>query len=199
MKFTKSFLAAAIAMLGMTAVAEVLPAPQTTGGVPLMDAVASRKSSRDIDPAQLVTKQELSNILWAAWGLTHDGKHTVGTAMNRQELTVYVITATGISRYNPESNTLTTIVKGDYRADAGSQEFAQQAPVNVVFVVDTQKQKSVEYQGYTVGAASQNVYLYCASVGLKTVVRGMFDHDKLPKVLSLGENERVVLVQTVGR
>lgn len=199
MKFTKSFLAAAIAMLGMTAVAEVLPAPQTTGGMPLMDAVASRKSSRDIDPAQLVTKQELSNILWAAWGLTHDGKHTVGTAMNRQELTVYVITATEISRYNPESNTLTTIVKGDYRADAGSQEFAQQAPVNVVFVVDTQKQKSVEYQGYTVGAASQNVYLYCASVGLKTVVRGMFDHDKLPKVLSLGENERVVLVQTVGR
>lgn len=199
MKFTKSYLAAAIAMLGMTAVAEVLPAPQTTGGMPLMDAVASRKSSRDIDPAQLVTKQELSNILWAAWGLTHDGKHTVGTAMNRQELTVYVITATEISRYNPESNTLTTIVKGDYRADAGSQEFAQQAPVNVVFVVDTQKQKSVEYQGYTVGAASQNVYLYCASVGLKTVVRGMFDHDKLPKVLSLGENERVVLVQTVGR
>ena len=199
MKFTKSYLAAAIAMLGMTAVAEVLPAPQTTGGMPLMDAVASRKSSRDIDPAQLVTKQELSNILWAAWGLTHDGKHTVGTAMNRQELTVYVITATEISRYNPESNTLTTIDKGDYRADAGSQEFAQQAPVNVVFVVDTQKQKSVEYQGYTVGAASQNVYLYCASVGLKTVVRGMFDHDKLPKVLSLGENERVVLVQTVGR
>ena len=199
MKFTKSYLAAAIAVLGMTAVAEVLPAPQTTGGMPLMDAVASRKSSRDIDPAQLVTKQELSNILWAAWGLTHDGKHTVGTAMNRQELTVYVITATEISRYNPESNTLTTIVKGDYRADAGSQEFAQQAPVNVVFVVDTQKQKSVEYQGYTVGAASQNVYLYCASVGLKTVVRGMFDHDKLPKVLSLGENERVVLVQTVGR
>lgn len=199
MKFTKSILAAVVAALSITAAAEVLPAPQTTGGMPLMDAVSNRKSSRDIDPNQVVTKQELSNMLWAAWGLTHDGKHTVGTAMNRQELTVYVITPTEISRYNPEANTLTTVVKGDFRADAGSQEFAQKAPVNIVFVVDTQKQKSVEYQGYTVGAASQNVYLYCASVGLKTVVRGMFDHDKLPKVLNLGEDERVVLVQTVGR
>ena len=199
MKLSKYILAAAIIMSGLCATAEVLPAPQVTGGMPVMDAMNKRMSSRDIDPDQAVTKQDLSNMLWAAWGITHDGKHTVGTAMNRQELTVYVITPTEISRYNPEANTLTTVVKGDFRADAGSQEFAQKAPVNIVFVVDTQKQKSVEYQGYTVGAASQNVYLYCASVGLKTVVRGMFDHDKLPKVLNLGEDERVVLVQTVGR
>lgn len=198
MKLCKYILAAAISVSGLCATAEVLPAPQVTGGMPLMDAMAQRLSSRDIDSEQPVTKQDISNLCWAAWGLTHNGKHTVGTAMNRQELSVYVITATEISRYNPEANTLTTIAKGDFRQDMGSQEFAQKAPVNIAFVVDTEKQKSVEYQGYTVGAASQNVYLYCASAGLKTVVRGMFDHDKLPQLLKLGQNERVVLVQTVG-
>lgn len=198
MKLCKYILAAAISVSGLCATAEVLPAPQVTGGMPLMDAMAQRLSSRDIDSEQPVTKQDISNLCWAAWGLTHNGKHTVGTAMNRQELSVYVITATEISRYNPEANTLTTVAKGDFRQDMGSQEFAQKAPVNIAFVVDTEKQKSVEYQGYTVGAASQNVYLYCASAGLKTVVRGMFDHDKLPQLLKLGQNERVVLVQTVG-
>lgn len=198
MKLKKYIMAAAISVSGLCASGEVLPDPQVSGGMPIMDAMAQRLSSRDIDSEQPVTKQDISNICWAAWGLTHDGKHTVGTAMNRQELTVYVITATEISRYNPEANTLTTIAKGDFRKEAGQQEFAQKAPVNIAFVVDTDKQKSVEYQGYTVGAASQNVYLYCASAGLKTVVRGMFDHEQLPKVMKLAANERVILVQTVG-
>lgn len=195
----KFILSAVVATSAMTGWGEVLPAPQTTGGMPVMEAMAKRQSSRDVDASSIVTKQELSNVLWAAWGLTHDGKHTVGTAMNRQELTVYVITATEISRYNPESNTLTVVATGDFRDKAGQQEFARTAPVNIAFVVDTEKQKSVEYQGYTVGAASQNVYLYCAAAGLKTVVRGMFDHEALPKVLNLGSNERVILVQTIGR
>lgn len=198
MKLNKCIAVALMAAMGLGATAEVLPAPQTVGGKPIMEAMAARKSSRDIDSQEAVTKQDLSNMLWSAWGITHEGKHTVGTAMNRQELTVYVITATEISRYNPESNTLTTIVRGDYREAAGSQDFAQKAPVNIAFVVNTEKQKSPEYQGYTVGAASQNVYLYCASAGLKTVVRGMFDHDKLQQILKLGNDERVVLVQTVG-
>lgn len=198
MKLCKYILAAAISVSGMCATAEVLPAPQVTGGMPVMDAMNKRMSSRDIDPDQAVTKQDLSNMLWAAWGITHDGKHTVGTAMNRQELTVYVITPTEVSRYNPEDGTLTVVVKGDFREVAGQQEFAKQAPINLAFVVDTDKQKSAEYQGYTVGAASQNVYLYCAANGLKTVVRGMFDHDKLPQVMQLPSNEHVVLVQSVG-
>lgn len=199
MKFSKSILAATLAVSNLVMVAEVLPAPQTTGGMPLMDAISLRQSSRDIDGETTVTKQELSNIMWAAWGITHDDKHTVGTAMNRQELTIYVITPTEVSKYNPEAGTLTTVSKGDFREMAGSQDFAKNAQINIAFVVDTEKQKNAQYQGYTVGAASQNVYLYCAACGLKTVVRGMFDHEALPKVLKLSDNERVVLVQTVGR
>ena len=179
--------------------AEELPAPQTTGGKPLMQMMKERKSSRDYKENQVVSKQDLSNMLWAAWGITHDGKRTIATAMNRQELVLYIVTPTEVSRYNPEANTLTVINTGDYRKFAGMQDFAFIAPINIVLAVDTKKQDKVEFQAYTAGAASQNIYLYCAQAGLKTVVRAGFDRDNLPQVLKLPSNERILFVQTVGK
>lgn len=178
--------------------AEVLPAPQTTGGKPMMQMMKERMTQRDIDPSQAVSKQDLSNILWAAWGITHDGKHTVATAMNRQELVLYVVTPTEVSRYNPEAHTLTVVNEGDFREAAGSQDFARTAPLNIVLAVDTAKQDKVEFQAYTAGAASQNIYLYCAQAGLKSVLRAMFDRVELPKALKLPANERILFVQTIG-
>ena len=163
-----------------------------------MQAMAERKSIREYDLSKPVTKQELSNMLWAAWGITHDGKHTIATAMNRQELSLYVITERNISRYNPEDNSLTVVNTGDFRELAGRQDFAKAAPVNIVLVVDTAKQERLEFQAYTAGAASQNIYLYCASAGLKSVVRAMFNHDALPEALKLGPNEKILFVQTVA-
>ena len=180
--------------------ARQLPEPQTTGGKPLMEAIAERHSSRDIDPASQVTSQELSNMLWAAWGITHDGgKRTVATALNRQELKLYVITAGEIELYDAASNILATVATGDYRHLAGKQDFAKGAPVNIAFVADGAKQDRAEFQAYAAGAASQDVYLYCAQAGLKTVVRASFDADALGKAMKLGPSERVLLVQTVGR
>ena len=191
-----------MAILLTTAVAaqaQVLPLPQTNGGMPLMQAMQERKSSRDIDPNSTITNQELSNMLWAAWGITHGDKHTVGTAMNRQELILYVITPQAISRYNPKANTLTRIVEGDFREFVGRQDFAQTAPLNIALVVDTEKQDIVEFQAYSAAAASQNIYLYCASVGLKTVVRAAFGQEKLAEAMKLPANEKIMFLQTVGR
>ncbi len=179
--------------------AEVLPTPQTTGGKPLMQVMSERRSSRDYQENQTVSKQDLSNMLWAAWGITHDGKRTVATAMNRQEMSLYVVTPTEVSRYNPDANTLTVVNTGDFRKYVTMQDFAAIAPINIVMVVDTSKQEKPEFQGYTVGAASQNIYLYCAQAGLKTVVRAGFDRDNLPQILKLSANERIMLVQTVGK
>lgn len=179
--------------------AEVLPEPQTTGGMPLMQVMNERKSSRDYQENQTVTKQDLSNMLWAAWGITHDGKRTIATAMNRQELVLYVVTPTEVSRYNPEANTLTVVNTGDFRKYSTMQDFAAIAPINIVLVVDTSKQSKPEFQGYTAGAASQNIYLYCAQAGLKSVVRAGFDAENLPQVLKLSSNERIMFVQTVGK
>lgn len=196
----KLFILAIISiMASVTINAEVLPTPNTTGGKPLMQVMNERKSSRDYQPGQTISKQDLSNMLWAAWGVTHDGKHTIATAMNRQELILYVVTPTEVSRYNPEANTLTTVNTGDFRKYSTMQDFAAIAPINIVLVVDTSKQERGEFQGYTAGAASQNIYLYCAQAGLKSVVRAGFDRENLPKALKLSSNERILFVQTVGK
>ena len=196
----KLFILAIISiMASFTINAEVLPTPNTTGGKPLMQVMNERKSSRDYQPGQAISKQDLSNMLWAAWGVTHDGKQTIATAMNRQELILYVVTPTEVSRYNPEANTLTTVNTGDFRKYSTMQDFATIAPINIVLVVDTSKQERGEFQGYTAGAASQNIYLYCAQAGLKSVVRAGFDRENLPKALKLSANERILFVQTVGK
>lgn len=196
----KLFILAIISLMASVTInAEVLPQPNTTGGKPLMQVMNQRASSRDYKQGMTVSKQDLSNMLWAAWGITHDGKHTVATAMNRQELILYVVTPTEVSRYNPEANTLTTVNTGDFRKFSTMQDFAAIAPINIVLVVDTSKQERPEFQGYTAGAASQNIYLYCAQAGLKSVVRAGFDRENLPKALKLSANERILFVQTVGK
>ena len=198
-KFKQILMSATMIMASMTCAAEVLPQPMTTGGKPLMQVMNERTSSRDINPSSSVSKQDLSNMLWAAWGITHDGKRTIATAMNKQELVLYVVTATEVSRYNPADNTLTTVASGDFRKMASRQDFAESAPINILLAVDTQKQPREEFQAYTVGAASQNIYLYCAQAGLKTVVRAGFDRENLPKAIKLPANEKIIFVQTVGK
>ncbi len=198
-KIAKLIMATMMIATSCTLSAEVLPAPQTAGGMPLMQAMQERKSMRDIDPASTVTKQDLSNMLWAAWGITHEGKRTIATAMNRQELILYVITPTEISRYSAEDNTLTVVNTGDFRDIQARQDWAKTAPINIALVVNTDKQKKDEFQNYTAGAASHAIYLYCASVGLKTTVRAMLDNDEVERAMKLGDDERLLYIQTVGR
>lgn len=195
----KYILSALIATIAMTLNSEVLPKPNTEGGMPLMESIAQRKSHRDMSANGTVSKQQLSDMLWAAWGITHEGKRTVATAMNRQELSIYVVTPEGASLYDAAANTLEKVTDADLRPLAGMQKFATDCPLNIVFVTDTDLQPDATMQGYAAGAASQNVYLYCASQGLKTVVRASFARDELHKALQLPANKRVVFVQTVGK
>ena len=195
----KYILSALIATIAMTLNSEVLPKPNTEGGMPLMESIAQRKSHRDMSANGTVSKQQLSDMLWAAWGITHEGKRTVATAMNRQELSIYVVTPEGTSLYDAAANTLEKVTDADLRPLAGMQKFATDCPLNIVFVTDTDLQPDATMQGYAAGAASQNVYLYCASQGLKTVVRASFARDELHKALQLPANKRVIFVQTVGK
>lgn len=200
MKITNLIMASILFATSGLASAEILPEPQTMGGQPLMKVMNERKSSRDIDPQSTVTKQDLSNMLWAAWGITHDGKRTIGTAMNRQELEIYVITATEISKYSAEDNTLIVVNTGDFRDISAMQDFAKTAPINIVLVGNNEKQKMAEFQHYAAGAASQNIYLYCAQAGLKTVVRAGCDREKLAQAMKLDPAKfNILYVQTVGK
>ena len=173
-----------------------LPAPQKTGGKPLMDAINDRKSTREFSEKEL-DQQTLSNLLWVAYGFNRENMRVVPSANNKQEFAVYVILKTGAYLYDTNENKLILKEAGDFRVKAGKQEYVHTAPVNLIYVADLNK-SSREMAGADCGFISQNVYLYCASEDLGTVVRGYFDKDELHTLLKLGEKEEVILTQTVG-
>lgn len=175
-----------------------LPEPQRTGGMPLMEALANRKSTRQFDTDKRLSDQQLSDLLWAACGYNREDKLTIPTAMNRQEVSIYAITPEGAYLYDNKENRLVEVNSRDIRKLAGQQEFAQTAPLNIAIVSDKSKMPNDIYAGTDAGAAMQNIYLWCASNGIGTVTRGSFDGEALAKALGLDTDKRIILVQTVG-
>lgn len=182
-----------------------LPPPRMEGGMPLMAALKARQSSRAFSP-QSLSDQMLSDLLWAAIGINRPdtGKRTAPSARNWQEVDVFAVTENGAYLYDAKSNVLRTVAGGDLRKLAGAQEFVGTAPLNLVFVADSAKmtgsspEDQALYAGADVGFICQNVYLFCASEGLATVVRGMVDREALAKALDLPDNKKIILAQTVG-
>jgi len=183
----------------------VLPAPDTQGGMPLMQALSQRSTSRSFTDKE-IPPQVLSDLLWAATGINRpdSGKRTAPTARNLQEIDVYVATAQGLYLYDPKEHALLTVLADDIRAATGSQDFVAGAPVNLVYVVDYKRMGDAPeeikkfYAATDTGFISQNVYLYCASAGLATVVRGLVDREILAKAMGLRPDQAVILAQTVG-
>ena len=181
-----------------------LPKPQTDGGKPLMAALKDRKSSRQFSSEKL-PPQVLSNLLWAANGINRpDGKRTAPTARNKQEIDVYVALEEGLYLYDAKANTLVPLLAQDIRGATGLQPFVKDAPVNLVFVADYSKMGDMPadqkdfYAATDTGYISQNVYLYCASEGLATVVRGMVDKPACQAAMKLRADQKIILAQTVG-
>jgi nitroreductase len=177
-----------------------LPKPQTEGGKPLMQALSQRRSGREFSSEKLPA-QVLSNLLWAAWGVNRpDGHRTAPSAMNWQEIDVFVALADGLYLYNAKAHQLDPVLKEDLRAATGTQPFVGQAPLNLVYVADQARQgRADDSMAFAAtGFISQNVYLYCASEGLTTVVRGLVDRVALSKAMKLRPNQKITLAQTVG-
>lgn len=182
-----------------------LPKPQMDGGKPLMQALKERKSTRSFAPDKLPI-QTLGNLLWAAFGVNRPdtGQRTAPSAMNRQEIDIYVATADGLFLYDPKGNTLQPVLTNDVRAATGVQPFVKEAPVDLVYVADyarTGRETDSErdfYAAADTGFIGQNVYLFCASEGLATVVRGSVDRTALAKVMKLRPEQKIILAQTVG-
>ncbi|MDR1225389.1 MAG: SagB/ThcOx family dehydrogenase [Prevotellaceae bacterium] len=174
-----------------------LPAPQKTGGMPLMAALSARQTNREFS-AKALDSQALSNLLWAAWGFNRADRRTAPSAMNKQEYLVYVTLPTGAYLYNAKDNVLKQVVNKDIRALAGKQDFVATAPLNLVYAYDKTLMGDPKLAYVDCGFISQNVYLYCASAGLNTVVRAYVDIEELSKALGLDSSKEVVLSQTVG-
>jgi nitroreductase len=174
-------------------------------GTPLMQALKDRKSSRAFSK-QMLPNQVLSNMLWAAFGANRpeSGRRTAPSARNWQEIDIYVATTDGVSLYDAEAHALIPVLAEDIRALTGQQPFVQEAPVNLVYVADfsrmgdAEKDVKVFLSAADTGFVSQNVYLYCASEGLATVVRGLIDRPALEQAMKLRPEQKVTLSQSVG-
>lgn len=183
-----------------------LPSANTTGGLPLMQALAQRQSLREFDPSPL-PEQALSDLLWAAAGINRTalGGRTAPSAMNAQEVDVYAALPTGLYRYAVMTHTLHLVSATDVRRVTGYQDFVDDAPLDLVFVADHARMKLVpaaqreSFASVAAGAMAQNVYLYCASAGLATVIRAWIDRAALAQALGLNNDQQVLLSQTVGR
>ena len=181
-----------------------LPAPRKDGGRPLMQVLQDRQSQREFrrEPLPLPI---LSTLLWAAFGINRpDGHRTAPSASNRQEIDIYVAMPEGLYLYEPTSHGLKLIVAEDLRGATGTQAFAAEAAIDLVFVADQSKMSAgsgddrLLYAGADTGFISQNVYLYCASEGLATVVRGSVDRPVLGRRMQLRPDQRIILAQSVG-
>jgi nitroreductase len=181
-----------------------LSPPQTGGGRPLMQALKERKTTREFSTDRL-PPQMLSDLLWAGFGINRPeiDHRTAPSAMNSQEIDIYVALAEGLYVYEAKSHQLQPVGTGDYRAKTGSQPFVTNAPVALIFVADLARLSKAKpndrefYAAIDTGFISQNVYLFCASEGLATVVHET-DRERLGQALKLRPNQKVILAQAVG-
>ena len=180
-----------------------LPKPQTDIGRPLMQVLRDRSSAREFS-TQKLPAQVLSNLIWAAFGVNRpDGKRTAPSAMNWEETDIYVATAEGLYVYDAKVHQLNPVFRDDVRAQTGTQSFVKEAPLNLVYVADLSRtgRNSMDrdlYVAADTGFIAQNVYLFCASEGLVTVVRGSIDRPTLSKAMRLRADQRIILAQSVG-
>ncbi len=181
-----------------------LPAPNIQGGKPIMEVLKARKTTREFSNKP-VPLQTLSDLLWSGFGVNRpDSKgRTAPSAMNSQEIDIYIAMESGLYLYDPFKNTLEIIIPQDIRAITGKQEFVKEAPINLIYVADFVRAEKFKdrkefYTACDTGFISQNVYLYCASSGLATVVRGWFDEEALSLTMKLKPTQKIILTQTVG-
>lgn len=165
-----------------------LVAPQKTGGKPLMEALDLRKSNRNISD-QALSEQELSNLLWAAFGANRDdGRRTVPTARNKQNVKVYVVLKTGIWEYDGIKHILTLVKAGDVTSKFGS-------PLTLVYVAP---EEPADVSGMHVGSIYQNVGLYCASADLACIVKTT-KREALADIIDLPEGYKTYVIELVGK
>jgi len=174
-----------------------LPKPQMTGGMPLMQALSARKTTRAFMDKPL-PPQTLSNLLWAAFGVnrTRDAKPGLGrtapSARNTQDITLEVALADGVYLYDAEKNELRPVIAGDVRGTISPAPAAHSA-ATILYVAPVRD----DYAQVDVGFIGQNVYLFAASEGLNAWFYTVHAQEVATK-LGLGTDKTVLYAQSVG-
>lgn len=183
-----------------------LPGPNLDASKSLAQSLKERKTTREYDTANL-SQQVLSNLLWAACGINRpdSGRRTAPSAINWQEIDVYVATSDGMYLYDPKGNALMPVASGDIRGLTYTQvDRFKDAPLHLVYIADLDKTGEGEEAtkillvAMDTGFVAENVYLYCASEGLATAYRVSIDKPKLAEAIKLRTTQRIMGAQSVG-
>ena len=186
---------------------EILPKPNINNENSFLTLLTKRRSYRNFSHEE-ISKQKLSEILWAAYGMadTITRKRTVPSAYASYEINVYAVTKNGLYLYLPYSHSLKIIGNKDIRKFAGIQGFVAEAPLTLIYVADFDKmrsglsdEKKIFLSAANTGFIAQNVYLYCASTGMGTVIRDLINRDLLAEKMGISKgNQKIILAQTIG-
>jgi len=178
--------------------------PRKEAGRPLMSVLQDRRSTREYS-ARGLSSQHLSEVLWAAYGITRaSGERTAPYWRHIMVLDVYAVMADGAWLYDAANHALLPHLAEDLRGLTGLQDFAACAPLELVYVVHGERMGDIGaeerrlYGCVDAAFAGENVYLYCASEGLASVFRGAVDTKKLGDALKLPAGQFVAFAQTVG-
>jgi len=182
-----------------------LPKADMKAGMPLMEALAKRRSQRSFADKPL-SPEQMSRLLWAAFGVNRPGEdgRTAPSWRGSKETDIYVATAQGVNRYDPKSHSLVPHLSGDIRAQTGRQEFPETAPAVLIYVADYTRMAKASrdeqrlYAHVDSAIIAQNVYLFAASEGLATVMLGNVEKAELAKTLKLPETQIVTFTQPIG-
>lgn len=192
-----------------------LPEPRYEGETSIEEALARRRSIRAYSGDNL-TREEVSQLLWAAQGITAPwGGRTAPSAGALYPLELYVVVGDvegidkGVYRYSPEEHELEKVRDGDIRtelADAAlGQECVRDAAIDLVFAAVYErttakyKERGIQYVHLEAGHAAQNVYLQAVSLDLGTVTIGAFVDSEVKKIMNIGEQEDPLYIMPVGR
>ena len=180
-----------------------LPQPDMQINVSLTEALQKRRSDRDFKADGSISDQQLSQLLWAACGVNRADRKllTIPTAVNAQDIQVYVCCKDGVSLYQPYDNTLLKVTDTDVREMlAERQPNMKTAPLFLLIVSNQEKFRngSEIYGAMDAGYSSQNICLMCAALGLKTVPRAMMNKEKVAQALGLNEKQILELNHPIG-
>lgn len=183
-----------------------LPKPDMNRGGTVMKALADRHSTREF-AAKALSMADLSDLLWAANGVNRpeSGKRTAPSAMNKQDVDVYVVLPQGTYLYDAKAHQLNLVSEGDHRdAVAGGQPFVRTAPVSLVLVSDVARMGDAKDShallmcAVDTGIVSQNISVFCSAANLATVPRASMDEAKLRTVLKLKDSQKPLMNHPVG-
>jgi len=189
---------------------KILPKPRTKGTISVEEAIAQRRSVRSYS-SQRLTDEELSQLLWAAQGIT-DQKRALRAAPSAgatYPLEIYAVTPDGVFHYDPIKHSLETVKSGDVRAElataAYGQSFIANASATIVFAAVPERttrrygRRGMMYIHMEAGHAAQNIHLQAVALRMGSVPVGAFDDEAVSRIAGLPDNQIPLYLIPVGR